>query len=99
MSVLLLSVVVGVAVLASLFVARYWRLRWERSAAGRSVMATAVAVSVLAWAAVARRVDELLPHENFTTKVNAALLLAWLLMGGTFLWQHRELSRSQQRRH
>lgn len=87
----------GAFVAAGAFVARYAFVRWERTPAGRSIMALSCAIIVVLVAALLKSL------ETFTSLAFGDGLLyftafAWTVVAGVFVWRNRELTRSQRAR-
>lgn len=74
------------------FVLHFARVPFERSATGRAIMATAVAVGVMTIGALLRRLD--------APQVLADVVIAagWTLVAAAMAWKTRQLRKAQQGR-
>lgn len=67
--------------------------RWERSAAGRSIITEDVAIVLLGLSAV----DRMVAGASWRAVSSLALLIAWLVLAGVGFYRLRELRRGPDR--
>lgn len=71
--------------------------RWERSAAGRSIITEDVAIVLLGLSAIAVRVDRMVAGAFWRAVSSLALLIAWLVLAGVGFYRLWELRRGPDR--
>ena len=71
--------------------------RWEKSAAGRSIITKDAAIVLLGLSAIAVRVDRMVAGVSWRAASSLALLIAWLVLAGVGCYRLRELRRGPDR--
>lgn len=72
--------------------------RWERSAAGRSIIAEDVAIVLLGLSAIAEMgAHRMVAGASWRAVSSLALLIAWLVLAGVGFYRLRELRRGPDR--
>ena len=81
MDFLLIAATVFGAAACTVFVAVYATRPWWRSHMGRSIMLKDVALALLAWVAILKRVDELLPSLDLWHVLVPLVAFGWTCVG------------------
>ena len=87
MDFLLIAATAFAAVACTVFVAFYATRPWQRSHMGRSIMLKDIALALVAWVAIFKRIDEHEPSIDLWPHLIPLVALGWTIVGAAMTYR------------